>query len=123
GRSFTAADDAPGNARTVILSHAYWQRRYGGAETALGQALTVDGAAHTIIGVLPQDFRFLQRPAELVTPMQPVPALAFVGPLGENGVARLKDGVTLEEANADVARMFPILKESFPPVPGMDPQI
>src|SRR5690606_7976623 len=49
--------------------------------------------------------------------------LAFVGPLGENGVARLKDGVTLEEANADVARMLPILKESFPPVPGMDPQI
>ncbi|NLG63751.1 MAG: FtsX-like permease family protein, partial [Candidatus Cloacimonetes bacterium] len=122
GRAFVQTDDQPDSAPTVMLSHAFWQRRFGGAENALGAQLVVDGVAHTIIGVLPQDFRFLRRPADVLLPMRPVPALSFVGPLGENGIARLRAGVTLEEANADVGRMIPIVAETFPPVPGMDPQ-
>src|SRR5690606_38206581 len=59
---------------------------------------------------------------EVLLPMRPVRALSFVGPLGENGLARLREGVTLDEANADVERMIPIVAETFPPVPGMDPQ-
>jgi len=122
GRAFVEDDDRPESVPTVMLSHGYWQRRFGGAENALGQDLVVDGVAHRIIGILPSDFRFLQRPADIVLPMRPVRALSFVGPLGENGLARLKDGVTLDDANADVARMIPLVKETFPPVPGMDPE-
>ena len=122
GRAFTPDDDRPGSAPTVMISDAYWQRRFGGGENAVGQALVIDGAAHTIIGVLPRDFRFLQQPADVLLPMRADPATSFVGPIGERGIARLRDGVTLEEANADVARMFPILKETFPPTPGVDPQ-
>jgi predicted permease len=121
GRAFTPDDDRPGSVPTVILSDAYWRRRFG-AQNVLGQELVIDGVAHTIIGVLPRDFRFLQQPVEILLSMQPDPATSFVGPIGERGIARLRDGVTLEEANADVARMQPILKESFPPTPGLDPQ-
>ncbi|MBN1240868.1 MAG: ABC transporter permease [Gammaproteobacteria bacterium] len=120
GRSFTEADDQPGAASTVMLSHAYWQRRFGGSADVLGRTLTVDGAPHTVIGVLPQSFRLLQRPADVLLPMQPDRAIAFVGPLGEEGIARLRPGVTLDEASADVDRMIPIMMETFPAVPGMD---
>ncbi len=120
GRAFAPDDDRPGSVPTVMISDAYWQRRFG-AQNVLGQQLVVDGVAHTVIGVLPRDFRFLQQPVDLLLPMQPDRARSFVGPIGERGIARLRDGVTIEEANADVARMQPILKESFPPTPGFDP--
>jgi predicted permease len=122
GRAFVQADDRPDSVPTVMLSHAYWQRRFGGAQNALGQDLVVDGVSYTIIGVLPRDFRFLQQPAEILLPMRPNPAISFVGPFGERGLARLRDGVTLEEANADIERMIPILRETFPPVAGMNVQ-
>ena len=122
GRAFSESDDRPGSEKTVILSHAYWQRLYGGADSALGQTLTIDGAPHTIIGVLPQNFRFLQQGADVVVPIQPNRATAVVGPFGENGIARLREGVTLAEATADVGRMIPILMETFPPPPGTDVQ-
>ena len=68
----------------------------------------IDGTAHTVIGVLPADFRFMQRPAEIVLPMQPNRARSWIGILGENAIARLKPGVSLAVANADVERMIPI---------------
>jgi putative ABC transport system permease protein len=113
GRGFRAADDLPGSVPTAIISHGYWQRRFGGADP-LGQTLVVDGIPRQVIGVLPQWFRFFEYPAEIFYPRQPVRAGA-VFPSGDGrGIARLKRGVTLAEANADVARMIPILGEEFP---------
>ncbi|HZM58883.1 MAG TPA: ABC transporter permease [Vicinamibacterales bacterium] len=119
GRTFSEADDQPGSPGTVILSYGYWHRRFGGAAAVVGKTLVVDGAPHEIIGVLPREFRFLQQPAEILTPARPNRALAFVPSIGGRGVARLKDGVTLEQASADVARMIPILINGFPIVPGL----
>ncbi|HEX7082189.1 MAG TPA: ABC transporter permease [Gammaproteobacteria bacterium] len=119
GRAFTAADGERGAAGTVILSYAYWQRRFGGAENALGQTLVVDGVPREIVGVLPPDFRFTQPPPAIVTPDLLVGSAPFVPSSGERGVARLKEGVTLEEASADVARMIPIYLDSHPIVPGL----
>jgi len=114
GRSFVAADDEPGAAQTVVLSYGYWQRHFGGAASAVGQTLVVDGTARTVIGVLPADFRFAQRPSELLLPMQPSRTRSWVGILSENGIARLKPGVSLAAANADVERMIPIFFATFP---------
>ena len=119
GRAFTAADDQEGNPPVVMLSYSYWQRRFGGADDAVGRALVVDGAPHEIIGVLPADFRFLEQPAEIAAPARPSRLFAFVPSFGERGIARLKPGVTLAEASADVRRMLPILYQTFPMVPGM----
>ena len=122
GRAFAQADDRPDSAPTVMLAHGYWQRHFGGNEDALGQSLVVNGALHEIIGVLPRDFRFSQTPAEILLPMRPDPATSVAGSLGERGIARLRDGVTLEAANADVERMLPILRATFPVPPGLDAQ-
>lgn len=113
GRTFTAADDVPGSTPTAVISHGYWQRRFGGANP-LGQPLVVDGVPRQVIGVLPQSFRFFDYPADVFYPLQPVRATASF-PAGDGrGIARVKPGVTLGEANADVARMIPILDEEFP---------
>ena len=122
GRAFTAADDEAGNPPVVMLSYGYWQRRFGGAGDVIGRALVVDGAAHEIIGVLPADFRFLEQPAEIVAMARPSREFAFVPSFSERGIARLKPGVTLAAASADVERMIPILYETFPMVPGMTRQ-
>jgi putative ABC transport system permease protein len=119
GRGFTEAEDQRGNARTVILSYPYWQRRFGGTPDVLGRTLTIDGAPAEIVGVLPQSFRFLEQPADVLLPAQLAPAGEFAGSIGARGIARLKQGVTLEEANADGARMIPILFDTFPVVPGL----
>ena len=119
GRTFTEAEGQRGAAGAVILSYAYWQRRFGGAENVLGQALVIGGGANEIIGVLPPDFRFTQEPVAIVTPDSIKDGFPFVPSTGWRGVARLKEGVTLEEASADVARMIPIYLDSHPVVPGM----
>ena len=113
GRGFSAADDRPGSPTIVIISYGYWQRHFGGAD-ALGQTLVVNGIPRQVIGVLPRGFRFFDYPAEIFYPLQPVRSDA-VFPSGDGrGIARVKNGVTLAEANADVARMIPILGEEFP---------
>jgi predicted permease len=119
GRTFIEADGERGAPPTVVLSHAYWQRRFGGAENAVGQTLVVDGAAHEVVGVLPAEFKFTQRPADIVTAASTANTYLAVPSTGERGIARLKDGVTLEQASADVARMIPIYLDSFPIVQGL----
>jgi predicted permease len=119
GRTFNEAEGQPGAVPTVILSYGYWQRRFGGAENVLGQPLVVDGSPREIVGILPPDFKFTQQPVALVTPDSLVGDVPFVPSTGPRGVARLKEGVTLEEASADVARMIPIYLNSYPIVPGL----
>jgi predicted permease len=119
GRTFTEAEGQRGAAPTVVLSYGYWQRRFGGAESVLGQALVMGGGPREVIGVLPPDFRFTQQRVDVVTPDLLVGGFLFVPSTGERGVARLKQGVTLEQASADVARMIPIYLDSFPVVPGL----
>ena len=118
GRTFTAAEDQPGGPRAVILTHGYWQRRFGGT-AVVGSNLTIDAQPYTVVGILPDTFRFPEA-ADLMLPMQPNRAVSYTGPLGENAIARLRDGVALDTANADVDRMVPIVAKTFPPVPGMD---
>ena len=113
GRGFTQSDDLPGSPATVIISHGYWQRRFGAADP-LGKTLVVNGVSRQVVGVLPQWFRFFDYPADIFYPRQLVRSSASF-PAGDGrGIARLKPGVTLAEANADVARMIPILDEDFP---------
>ncbi|MGH9430510.1 MAG: ABC transporter permease [Terriglobia bacterium] len=119
GRGFTRADDAPGSPDTVMLSYGYWRRKFGGDRSVIGRNLTVDGKPREIIGVMPQRFHFLDRfdPA-LLLPLKFDRAKTFLGGFGEEAVARLKPGVTLAQASADVARMLPIVNRSFPAPPG-----
>jgi len=114
GRVFSPADDLPEAPRTVVLSHGYWQSRFGGDHQVLGETLRINGNAHEVIGVLPADTQFLDYDPQFYLPFRWDRAELFLGNFSYQGVARLKDGVTIEQANADVARMIPIAAEQYP---------
>src|SRR5262249_22309544 len=94
GRDFYAGEDQPGAPRTVMLSNATWQKRYGGNRDVVGQAVTLDGNQYEIIGVLPADFHFaLVGPAEFWTMLDPSGHCEQRRSCHNMyGVARLKDG-------------------------------
>lgn len=124
GRSFNESDELMGSPETVLLSYGYWQRKFGGDRSMLGRSIRVDGKASEVIGVMPEGFRFLDRgePA-LFMPLKIDRSKAFLGNFSYPAVARLRPGATLEQANADVARMLPIVNSSFPPPPGFSPKV
>jgi predicted permease len=119
GRTFTRADDQPDSPETVMLSYGYWQSKFGGDPGAIGKAIDVDGKPRVIIGVLPKRFRLLDdTKLAMLLPMKINREATQLGGYNFGAVARLKPGVTLEQASADVARMIPITLRSFPPYPG-----
>lgn len=118
GRWFSQADDTPGTPETVMLTYGYWQRRFGGDASVLGRTLTVDAKPRTIIGVMPRDFVFMNAKAELILPQRFDRNKVFLGNFSYQGLARLKPGMTLRQANTDVARMLGIWLKAWPPPPG-----
>lgn len=119
GRWFTRKDDSPGGPKTVILAYGYWQRRFGADPSVIGRRIVIDGEAHEIIGIMPRNFRFMNRNVSLILPLQLNRDETFIGNFSYTGIARLKPGVTLAQANADVARMLPMMGRKFKPAPGM----
>jgi predicted permease len=119
GRWFSQADDTPGSAETVMLAYGYWQRRFAGDPSIVGRTLTIDSRPRTVIGVMPETFRF-QRDPELILPHRFERNMQSLGPFGSQGIARLRPGVTIEQANADVARMLGVWLNAWPTPPGMD---
>ena len=119
GRGFTKDDDSPGAPETVLLTYGYWSRKFGGDPSVVGRTLMADGKARQIIGVLPQNFHFLdwEDPA-LIMPFRFDRNKTHLGNFSYDGIARLKPGVTVQQLNADVARMLPIVMSSFPAPPG-----
>ena len=79
GRLFSQADDSPGAPRTVVLSYAYWQTRFGGDRSAVGRTILADGETREIIGVLPERFRFLDQKPALFFPMRQDRSKTFLG--------------------------------------------
>ncbi len=118
GREFLQKDEIEGSPKTVMLAYGYWQSRFGGDPSVIGRRIMVDGTAKEVIGILPQSFRFLDTKPSLVEPFQFDRQKVMLGNFSYEGVARLKPGVTLAQANADVGRMLPIANRKFPPPPG-----
>ncbi len=115
GRLFTRYDDSHNSPRTAVISYAYWREKFGGSDSVIGRQITVDGQAREIIGVLPRNFHFLDRQdAALYLPMQWDRSNTKLGNFSYPGIARLKPGVTLDQARADMARLVPIAMRSFP---------
>ncbi len=119
GRWFNRVDDSPGSPETVMLSYDYWQSHFGSNRSIVGQTIRVDGKARQVIGVMPKEFRFLdwEQPS-LFLPLRLDRGKTTLGQFSYEGVARLRSGVTMQAANADVARMWPIVLNSFPAPPG-----
>ena len=116
GRDFHAGEDLPSAPRSVLLSYAAWQKRFGGRADVLGEAVTLNGVSRTIIGVLPQGFHFAPaEPAEFWTTISTDNNCAKQrGCHNYLGVARLKDGVSTASALADVTTIALQLEKQYP---------
>ncbi len=114
GRFFTAEENTPGGPHVAVLSYAAWQQRFAGSAEVLGRSMALDGEAYTIIGVLPSGFAF-----------PGIRTCGFLAPLGDqmgvgrfihmyDVIARLKPGVTVERAQADMATIAGRLAQEYP---------
>jgi predicted permease len=119
GRAFSASDENPAGERTVMLTDGYWRSRFGGDRSVVGRRMLLDGNASTVIGVLPRSFQFMDQRISLLAPMRLNRADVRLIGFCCGGVARLKPGVTIAQANADVARMLPMAAAKFPMNPGI----
>ena len=114
GRVFSPEDDDPDRASTVMLMHGYWQRRFGEDPTVIGQSLLIDGRPRVIVGVMPRSFRFLNLKVDTLSPYQLRRHDVSVGNYFRSSIARLRPGITLERASAEIARSIPLAFDSFP---------
>ena len=123
GRWFSRDDDTPGSPQTVMLMHGYWQRRFGGDRGVVGRTITVDARPHTVIGIMPAGFQFLDVNADLILPHRFDRSRIFLGNFSYPALGRLKPGVSVQQANADVARMVPIWLQAWPAPMGLDRKV
>jgi len=116
GRDFLPGEDAPGAAQAVMLSYGTWQSRFGGRKDVIGQSVQLSGVAYTIVGVLPRDFQFAFRDnAEFWEAMQPTTECEKRRSChGLFGIGRLKDGVTVASASADLKSIASQLETQYP---------
>jgi predicted permease len=124
GRWFTEAEHGPAadGPVPVILSHAFWQRRFGGDEAALGREFSIEFGSAQVVGIMPPDFRFLASTPqpEMIVAVRLDPAEQVLAQFAYHALARLKPGATQAEAEADIQRMLPIWLDAWPAArPGM----
>jgi putative ABC transport system permease protein len=104
GRSFVAEEGVRGNHRVVVLGERIWRGRFGGDRAILGRQVSINRNLFTVVGVMPEGMRFPEY-AELWVPLAPDPAAVKRDNRGLQVVARLRPGVTLEQAGAELARV------------------
>ncbi|HXW55040.1 MAG TPA: ABC transporter permease [Candidatus Cybelea sp.] len=122
GRDFSPKDDERGAAPVVILSGGLWKSRFGASPEILGQMLTLDGTGYTVIGVLPENFYFCCESMNFELGDIYVPIGSDTGPWvvqrdfhpGIRAIGRLKPGVTIEQARADMDKIALDLARSYP---------
>jgi predicted permease len=120
GRWLLPADQAPEARPTVILGNGYWQRRFAGDASAVGRTILVDSSPREILGVMPAGFRIADTPADLIVPFQFDRRRAVLAGFAFQGIGRLKPGISMAQANADIARLLPIWMRSWPSAAGDD---
>ncbi|HLI84656.1 MAG TPA: ABC transporter permease [Bryobacteraceae bacterium] len=113
GRGFEPRDCRPGAPPVVILSHGFFERRFGGDPNLIGRAIVLNGAPHTVVGVMPRGFRFLNAP-DLFTPLILDPAKASRDFNYLAAVGRLKPGVSLGQAQAEMNGIARSLEIAYP---------
>lgn len=117
GRVYTNDEDKPGGNPVVVLSHGLWERRFGGQKEILNQALTLNGKSYTVIGVMPQGFIYPSR-IEMWVPVGQLSDQTSWQRRGNHpglyGIARLKPGVSLQQAQADLDNIALNLQKQYP---------
>ena len=121
GRTFSAEEDKPEGARVTVLSYGLWQRRFGGEDSAIGRAITINGAIYTITGVMPAGFSHLYSPPYDKTPELWVSGIALSPIHTWNdyfGVGRLRPGISLSQAESRLGPISIRLEQAYPDLKG-----
>lgn len=118
GRTLLRDDENPGQERVIVLSHRAWTRYFGGDSTIVGQDITLDGRPFTLVGVMPAGFEFPDSEAEFWNPLvlgpPPEPDSNVRRVVAVPVVARVKSGVTFEQAEAEGRALVRNLRSRFP---------
>jgi predicted permease len=120
GRELAAVDQVPNGPKNVMLSYGYWQRRFGADRSVIGRTMVIDSQLRTIVGVMPRGFRVVDHEFDVLAPFAFERDKQPLAGFGLHGIGRLKPGVTLSGANADIARLIPVWMDSFSNGPGFD---
>ena len=123
GRWLSQEDQAPNAPKKTILSHGYWRSRFGGDRGVIGRTIIVDSQPREIVGVMPPGFRFVDHDFDLASPLAFDRSKVILAGFGFHGIARLKPGATIVEANADLSRMLGIWMDSWSNGPGSNSHI
>jgi predicted permease len=121
GRWLAQGDQDPHGGKTIVLSYGYWQRRFGGDRSVIGRVVQVDAQTREIVGVMPRGFRMVDRDFDLLVPLALDRANQKLAGFGYYGIARLKPGMQLAQADADIARLIPVWMDSWSNGPGTNP--
>ncbi|HEX6895242.1 MAG TPA: ABC transporter permease, partial [Bryobacteraceae bacterium] len=131
GRWLSASDQVPrsrapgafsGASTAVMLSYGYWQRRFGGDPSTIGRGIIVDSQPREIVGVMPAEFRIVNAAFDVMLPQAFDRGALILAGFGYQGIGRLKPGITLAQANADLARLLPVWMDSWSNGPGTNPR-
>src|SRR5215470_81198 len=123
GRSFLASDDRPEANAVVMLTWGLWKRRYGGDPGIVGKDILLDAKSYTVIGILPAWFAYPDARIQLWTPLyheKPPSLMQMHTAHNFNVIARLKQGVTIQQATADLSSIQRQIRKQFPDGPVMD---
>jgi predicted permease len=112
-----------GRSNTLMLSYGYWQRRFGGDRSVIGRNITVDSRTREIVGVMPRGFQIVNADFDLIEPLAFERSKVILAGFGFRGVARLKPGVSITEADADLARLLPVWMNSWSNGPGTNGKV
>lgn len=115
GRTFLAEEDRVGAPKVAVLSNALWQTRYGGDPRIINRDILLDGAKYTVVGVMPAGFQFMESDVRLWVPLAMEPEVAANrGGHFLTVVGRLKQGVTLDQAQADLSNVMARIAKDHP---------
>jgi len=121
GQWLTAADQDNHSLGRVMLSYGYWQRRFGGDPGVVGRTIQVNSQARVIAGVMPRGFKIVNYDFDLLVPLALDPTHEMLAGFAYRGIGRLRPGVDLSQANADIARLLNVWMDSWSNGPGSDP--
>ena len=116
GRAFTPQEEQTGNDRVVLLGDGLWRRRFGADSSIVGRTINLSGNQYEVVGVMPSDFRFPEREHQLWIPLTINPRLLARQIAGYDhlAVARLKPGVTIEQAQREINAFSARLETEYP---------
>jgi predicted permease len=120
GRWLDASDQDPRGAKRVMLGYGYWQRRFGGDRSVVGRIIELDSQPREIVGVMPRGFKVLDYGFDLMVPLAFDPRNEILAGFSYRGIARLKSGVSIDTADADVARVLNVWMDSWRNCPNCD---